>query len=392
MGRTWTMLIVVQVSVAAVAVPLAMSLGAFQIRDYFRVPRFDPEQFLFMRLALDRQQSTRSLDTLKAELAHRLASEPGVIDLSFMNDLPANGSDEEIRFEDGDDPAAKHSVSESSVDDGFFQTFGLTLLAGRAFASGDRVARAPDVVVVNRAFVERVAAGREVLGRRISDVPDGPDAGNAPVRWHQIVGVVENIDANPLGRDLVDARVYHPLESGGSRVSLAVHVAGTDLGSFGRRVRQMAVSLDPTLEVEVEPLRQYYQFLRTVLTQAAIGLGAALLSVLMLAAAGIYALMSFTVARRRREIAIRTALGATPGRLIGAIFRQAVWQISLGVATGVAVTLFIDYQTGGEALRGREWLLLTGTSVFMSVVGVLAALGPARSGLKIAPLEALRGE
>jgi len=114
--------------------------------------------------------------------------------------------------------------------------------------------------------------------------------------------------------------------------------------------------------------------------------------VLMLAAAGIYALMSFTVARRRREIAIRTALGAPPGRLIGAIFRQAVWQISLGVATGVAVTLFIDYQTGGEALRGREWLLLTGTSVFMSVVGVLAALGPARSGLKIAPLEALRGE
>jgi hypothetical protein len=222
--------------------------------------------------------------------------------------------------------------------------------------------------------------------------PDGPDAGNAPVRWHQIVGVVENIDANPLGRDLVDARVYHPLESGGSRVSLAVHVAGTDLGSFGRRVRQMAVSLDPTLEVEVEPLRQYYQFLRTVLTQAAIGLGAALLSVLMLAAAGIYALMSFTVARRRREIAIRTALGAPPGRLIGTIFRQAVWQISLGVATGVAATLLIDYQTGGEALRGREWLLLTGTSVFMSVVGVLAALGPARSGLKIAPLEALRGE
>ena len=171
-----------------------------------------------------------------------------------------------------------------------------------------------------------------------------------------------------------------------------MRVGGTDLASFGRRVREVAVSVDPALEVEVEPLRQYYQLLRTVLTNAAIGLGAALLSVLLLAAAGIYALMSFTVARRRHEIAIRTALGAQPGRLLGGIFRQALWQISLGVAVGVAVVLFIDYQAGGEALRGRDWLLLSGTSVLMGLVGLFAAWGPARRGLKIEPLEALRGE
>jgi putative ABC transport system permease protein len=155
---------------------------------------------------------------------------------------------------------------------------------------------------------------------------------------------------------------------------------------------KVAVGLDPALAVEVEPLRQYYHFLRTLLTNAAIGLGAALLSVLMLAAAGIYALMSFTVARRRHEIAIRTALGASRGQLLGDIFRQALWQISLGVAVGVAMALFIDYQAEGEALRGRDWLLLMGTSVLMGLVGLVAALGPARRGLRIEPLEALRGE
>jgi ABC-type antimicrobial peptide transport system permease subunit len=171
-----------------------------------------------------------------------------------------------------------------------------------------------------------------------------------------------------------------------------VHVAGTELGVLGRRLREVAVSLDPALEVDVEPLSQFYRFLRTLLTNAAIGLGATLLSVLLLAAAGIYALMSFTVARRRHEIAIRIALGARPGRLLGDVFRQALWQISLGVAVGVAMALFIDYQAGGEALRGRDWLLLTGTSVLMGLVGLGAALGPARRGLRIQPIEALRGE
>ena len=333
------------------------------------------------------------LDTLKAELADRLVSEPGVIGHTFTNDLPGTGSEEEITFENDGEAAVGRTVSESAVDDVFFKMFGVELLAGlcirRRGLGRKRVRRGRRPIVRS---LTRAASGGAVLGRRIRYVPEGPDTDSAPVRWHRIVGVVENIDENPLSRKLVDARVYHPLKAGRLCVGLAVRVGGTDLGAFGRRVEKWPSVFNPALEVDVEPLRQYYRFGACSTRNAAIGLGATLLSVLLLAAAGIYALMSFTVARRRHEIAIRTALGAQPGRLLGGIFRQALWQISLGIAVGVAVALFIDYQAGGEALRGRDWLLLTGTSVRMGLVGLFAAWGPARRGLKIEPLEALRGE
>jgi putative ABC transport system permease protein len=102
--------------------------------------------------------------------------------------------------------------------------------------------------------------------------------------------------------------------------------------------------------------------------------------------------MSFTVTLRHREIAIRTALGAQPIRLLGGIFGRGLRQIALGVAIGVGVALLVDAAEDGEALGGRAGLLLSGTVLVMSVVGLFAVLGPARRGLRIEPSEALKGE
>ena len=102
--------------------------------------------------------------------------------------------------------------------------------------------------------------------------------------------------------------------------------------------------------------------------------------------------MAFTVARRRREIAIRTALGAQPRRLLGGIFGKALRQISVGVALGVGAALLLDGAFDGALLQGRGGPLLGTTVMVMSVVGLLAALGPARRGLRVEPTEALKGE
>jgi ABC-type antimicrobial peptide transport system permease subunit len=115
--------------------------------------------------------------------------------------------------------------------------------------------------------------------------------------------------------------------------------------------------------------------------------------VLLLSAAGLYALMAFTVAQRRREIGIRSALGAQPGRLVAAVFRRAFWQMSAGAAVGtVAAYLIGRYvpieQIGGLPIPG----ILPGVALFMLLVGVLAALGPARRSLRTNPTEALRSE
>lgn len=354
LGRTWTTLIVVQVSVACAAVPIAVGLGLFQVRDFFRVPGFPVEQILFARVGLEREPPAQPshFANLQAELARK-------------------------------------------VDLNFFRLFDVDLLAGRSFDAGDRGEHAADAVIVNRAFVRRVLGGRDALGRRVRYVPESARKPGDPQaeRWYEIVGVVENIDANPFGPNLVDPCVYHPLKNlEGTRVGLAVRTAGIDQGSLARRIGQIAAGIDPALEVEVIPLAERYRLLRTALSIAAAAIGIGVLSVLLLSAAGVYALMSFTVERRRREIAIRMALGAQRGRLLGDIFRNALRQISLGVVIGVGVALLIDRSADGEALRGNGGLLLSVMVVVMTLVGLCAALGPARSGLRIAPSEALKSE
>jgi ABC-type antimicrobial peptide transport system permease subunit len=115
------------------------------------------------------------------------------------------------------------------------------------------------------------------------------------------------------------------------------------------------------------------------------------LSVLLLAAAGTYALMSFTVNDRRREIGVRVALGATKARLLGGVLMRALRQILAGATVGVAVALFIENElpageTGGIDIPG----VLPLSAAFMILVALLATLGPARRVLRLDPNEALR--
>lgn len=117
---------------------------------------------------------------------------------------------------------------------------------------------------------------------------------------------------------------------------------------------------------------------RIVARLVGVAVGLVLSSALLLSAAGIYAMISFTVTQRRREIGIRFALGAQPRQLARSIFPRA--------------TAVIERLTGGRLVGGRGPVLLPTLALIMAVVGVLAALGPARRGLKIQPTDALRAD
>jgi putative ABC transport system permease protein len=112
-------------------------------------------------------------------------------------------------------------------------------------------------------------------------------------------------------------------------------------------------------------------------------------SVLLLSAAGIYAMTSFTVVRRRREIGIRTALGANPRLLLRGIFARAAAQLGAGVLAGLVLATALD-RFAVNALGDRTPVLLPAVAVLMVIVGLLAALGPARRGLAVPPTDALR--
>jgi ABC-type antimicrobial peptide transport system permease subunit len=120
--------------------------------------------------------------------------------------------------------------------------------------------------------------------------------------------------------------------------------------------------------------------------------GLVMTSVIILTAAGIYALMSFTVTRRRREIGIRAALGANRNRLLAGIFARAAAQLMAGAAVGLVASLGVEQILEGEMFQGRGTIILPIVIALMSAVGLLAALGPARRGLRIQPIEALREE
>jgi len=115
-------------------------------------------------------------------------------------------------------------------------------------------------------------------------------------------------------------------------------------------------------------------------------------SVLLLSAAGLYAMMSFTVTRQRREIGIRSALGADPRRILSGIFARATAQLGAGLLTGVVLAAALDRAVGGGLLAGKGMVLLPIVAALMMAIGLLASLGPARRGLAVQPTEALREE
>jgi putative ABC transport system permease protein len=179
----------------------------------------------------------------------------------------------------------------------------------------------------------------------------------------------------------------------GEEIVIEARMQGTAVGPVVPIIRQVVSQVNPTLRVgTVRQQSSEPQQAMAVARLMALGLGLVLASVFLLSAAGIYALVSFTVTRRRKEIGIRSALGATQRQVLGAVLRPVARQIAVGVVIGLFGAAVIDRVSGGEMLGGRAEYLLPAFAIAMSIVAMLAALGPTRRGLKTQPTEALRAE
>jgi hypothetical protein len=271
-----------------------------------------------------------------------------------------------------------------------FDAYGAEVLAGRAFTTADL--GAVHAVIVNRTFVQHFLAGNP-LGVRFRYVAPYERPGTRPETSYQIVGVIRDFPRFPPhpGSD-GNPTVYHPAAPGDVHpFVLSVRFSGSIPAAFIDRFRTIGAAVDPALQLRrVVPLSSFYDDIRSFWRYVAWGIGLVTASVLLLSAAGIYAMMSFTVARRTREIAIRAALGAAPRRLLVSIFARATGQLMLGLLVGTllaaAVFKIFDFSLG------RATTLVLIVAAFMVIVGLLAALGPARRGLRIQPSEALRSD
>jgi hypothetical protein len=189
-------------------------------------------------------------------------------------------------------------------------------------------------------------------------------------------------------------RVYHAVMPGAVHPTLmAIRVRGGVPSTFADRLRAIGAGLDPSVQLRnIVTATDVIEREQGVMRLIGVTLVVVTLSVVVLSAAGIYALMSFTVARRRKEIGIRAALGANPARILAGLFRRAFAQLATGVAFGMLGAIAIEGGLEGEMFQGHGAVILPLVAVFTTIVGLLAALGPARRGLRIQPTEALRAE
>ncbi len=406
LGRAWTALIVAQVAVTVAVLPFAVHSAQEAIADGTVDAGYPAAEFLEASLTIERvdgpqdtsavhrREIEQRFHTRAAELLRRIESDPAVAGLTIR--LPDRR--ERIEVENGASPgAAQARISAGRgrihpVAADFFALYDMPIVAGRAFVEAD--ARAGEtVLVVNEVLAESWFGNSAVLGRRIRFLSESDTPGEvAPGPWLEIVGVVRDPAGHahePQGRFYLPAHVAElspPL-------GLAIRVRTSPATSFVPRLRELAATVDPVLQLDGlmgadERHRQGQQFPRFI----GIGMTAAMLSVLLLSAAGIYAMMAFTVARRRREIGIRSALGADPRRVLSSIFARASTQIGAGIVLGVIGTVIVDRATGrGPVHDGNPFALLL-VAVLMTTIGLLAAIGPARRGLAVQPTEALREE
>jgi predicted permease len=413
LGATWTTLIVLQVAFAVAVVPGAVHLSWESIRRAGSGPGFAAEQFLGARLLMERdvprsadaEAYTRIFDaryrTAAAEIARRATREPEIAGVTHASTVPGDEPAGVIEIEGLALPPASPaglSVKVLDVGLGFFDVFGISLVSGRTFGPRDltaihAAAAGPRAVaIVNRAFVRRYLADGNAVGRRLRHVRR--TAGAAPPEpWLEIVGVVGNLPANPIALDETDARVYHPSRLVENGTTLLLHTRSAPAAGFATRLQQIAAAVDPTMRLtRVAALGDVYRQEQAGLHWGALGMALVTGSVMLLSAAGIYALMSFAVTRRRKEIGIRLALGADRGRILRAVFSRGALQLGAGVAIGVMASGWIDAAMDGQLMGGRAAIIVPLVCAIMVTVGLLAALGPARRGLRIDPTEALKAD
>jgi putative ABC transport system permease protein len=401
LGRVWTAMIVAQVAIAVTGLPATMMVSWSGMQGGLTTPNYNEESFLAATIAAEpdppagvpasvyERESVVRFEKTKTDLVARLQAEPAVDDVTVAATIPGAESRARIAI-DGEVNVPSGALEvrfNRGVAANFFEVFGAGVIAGRALRDSDATG-ATQAIVVNRAFVNQLLGGASAVGRRVHY---SQAASSGTPTQYEIVGVVTDLGTNTIAPDLVEPVIYHSLRSSTQATAL-IRMRGNDPLQFSSRLRDLTSALDPTLRLRIVTFSEMKRQAQIGFRLMVLGSSLVILSALLLSAAGIYAMMSFTVSQRRKEIGIRAALGADARQLLGNIFTKAALQLTSGVAVGIVLALLIDRASDGEMLGPLALGLVPITALLMVLVGLFASLGPARRGLRIQPTEALRAE
>jgi predicted permease len=359
---------------------------------------FDPEGLLSVELT----PNTSDLDAwnrTSTEIERRVAALPGIASVGSMYLRPLSGpigldSQPVLAGQPENDPytwGLNPHLNHQTVTPGFFATMRMTVERGRGFLESDTI-QSPGVVIVSRSAAERLWPGRDPIGQRLFQMSYRPAPGAPPYALQTVVGVVN--DARYRGLNDLRLDMYVPAAQANNRVAFLM-VRADSHGDPIAGVRSELHAIDPRIGVgRVEWMSQIvsaesapWRFLvRVFLAFAASGA--------LLASIGLGAVIALAVDARRRELAIRAALGADRRRLRTLVMREGTLMVIAGIAVGLAASLALGRLISGVLVGvGADDPTAIGAAATIVIVVTLAACWwPSRRAGEADPVEALRAE
>jgi putative ABC transport system permease protein len=364
---------------------IARSLTMLQTVD----PGVDPDRVAYLRVdwsraGLEGEQVRATLDELRA----RMAAIPGVTEVAMASRLPAERSGTTTTEVEGYTPPAGTNAVElpfAVVTDGYLEAMGIPVVAGRSFGDDDVPGEDGVSILVTEAAARRFWGDADPIGRRMR--------GQGSERWARtVVGVVGNAPVSRLG-EVAQPMFYYTTRQTSFAPSYVVVRSDGDPAALLAPMRRTLAEVSPSAVVSRQgTLASHFGGTLATPRMAARAMGAFSALALLLAGLGIYAVVSFSVARRTSELGIRMALGAERSGVVRMVVREVAGVVIAGLLVGLVVSALAASRLGGllYGVEGLDPVSFGGAVLVLLAVAWAAAYVPARRASRADPVEALR--
>jgi putative ABC transport system permease protein len=384
--------------VSEVALSLVLLIGAgLMIRSFMRLqqvnPGFESKHLLTMNVLLPSQKyrEKQQINNFFDQLFERIRAVPGVDAIGGIDPLPLSNSNATTGFVTEGGPALavadRPEVGERTVTPGYFEAMRIPLESGRAFTEQDRD-ETPRVVIINEALARRFWPGETVIGKRIGFKASFPQV------WHEIVGIVGDVKHQRLDADPKPEVYFAYQQYPDTFMSLAVRTSSEPAALTGA-IRNQVLAVDsnqPVFDIKTMDERLSKAVAPSRFIMLLLGIFAGL--ALILAAVGIYGVISYSVTQRTHEIGVRMALGAEARDVLRLVVRQAMTLTLTGVVVGLGGAFALTRLMSGLlfGVGPTDPLTFTVLPIILAGVALGACFVPARRATKVDAMVALRYE